>query len=103
MIKIDASVPDRLYEHKLYVGETETIQIDWLNQAGKQGATVSSVTWDIEGPLTTSNESLASSVATATLTASYEGEEIGNITATFSDSDIRIITIKFCVVDPEYH
>jgi hypothetical protein len=101
MIKLDATVP--LPHHfNLYKGATKSIQIDYTNLVGKVSSSVSSVSWDITGPVTTSNESLSSNVASCDLVAGYEGSDVGTVTATLANGDVVILLLRIRILDPDY-
>lgn len=100
MIKIDTSVPLK-HHYDMFDGEVETIQVDFSNDVGREGTTVSTVSWDVGGPLSSASESVASNVATAVFTASGSGYENVVITATYANSDKKVMVIKFRVQDPD--
>ena len=65
-----------------FIGEANTIEYDFAPWEADNGS-VSAVTWSTElGQAAISNESLASSIASATITTSQEGKSLIKITAT---------------------
>lgn len=84
-------------------GETSAYKVDFSRVMTERGETVSSVEWSsIDGQSSISNESLASNVATADITASKSGTALVKVTATQSDGNTRIKWLEIQVIDPEY-
>lgn len=101
MIKLDMSAPMRDHRITLFDGAVVSLQADYSNVVGKDSTSVSSVAWDITGPVTTSNETLASNVASADITAGYSADETGTITATLANGDKIVSVLRFRVLDPD--
>ena len=79
-------------------------KVDFSLSATDRGTSVSSITWSSEGSrsVTISNKALASSVASADVSASYSGEALIKCVANYADSNTETQYIKIMIHDPEW-
>ncbi len=87
-----------------FKGEAQTIEYDFSPWESDNGA-VTSVTWTkLRGQAGISNESLSSSVSSATITTSESGSSMIKITAT-AGNNIFVTHLRILTKDPDrqYH
>lgn len=86
----------RKHERLELKGNAETIRFDWSSWAEDNGVTLTGVTWSVEsGNAAVSSTSLASNVATGTITVSETGRSLIKLTATDGTLiDVQYLEIK---------
>jgi hypothetical protein len=85
-----------------FKGESQTVEYDFTPWEEDNGS-VSSVVWTVKsGQAGVSNESLASSIASALITTSDAGSSLITLTATSSTGEVLVTTLRVVSKDPEY-
>lgn len=92
----------KIPKHEQYKGSVYTYSVDLTLIEQSLGLTVSAATWSTQdNSVTIGTSALASSVATAPITAAKVGESLVKLVLTTSGDDAPVYFFSINVLDPE--
>ena len=92
----------RIVTHEQYKGSVYTYSVDLSILDQGLGLTSSAVTWSTEASnISIGSATLSSSVASAPITASSQGEALIKLTITTNGNDTPVYFFRIVVMDPE--